>query len=147
LNRVPHEATVELEMRAFDPSLLEKTGDRIRALAADPKYSGTASIVVTQSGTSPAWPGGADTQALFQYWAKAAESLGFTAQSTPRGGLSDANYLHHLGPTLDGLGPAGANAHCSERSADGSKLPEYVEVDSFVPKTLLNLLALNSLLG
>jgi len=146
LNRVPHEATVELEMRAFDPALLQQTGDRIRALAADPKYAGAASIVVDQSGVSPAWPGGAETQALFQHWAKAAEKLGFIACPTPRGGLSDANYLYHLGPTLDGLGPAGANAHCSERSADGSKLPEYVEIDSFIPKTLLNLLALNSLL-
>jgi glutamate carboxypeptidase len=61
--------------------------------------------------------------------------------------LSDANYLCHLGPTLDGLGPGGANAHCSERSADGSKTPEYVEPDSFVPKTALNVLALLRLLS
>ena len=54
LNRVPHEATVELEMRAFDPALLLQTGDRIRALAADPRYAGAASLVVTQSGVSPA---------------------------------------------------------------------------------------------
>lgn len=63
-----------------------------------------------------------------------------------RGGLSDANYLCDLGPTLDGLGPAGANAHCSEFSADGSKTPEYVEPLSFVPKALLNLLAIQGLL-
>ena len=48
---------------------------------------------------------------------------------------------------MDGLGPSGANAHCSEHTADGSKVPEYVEPSSFVPKTALNLLALRSLLS
>lgn len=146
LNRVPHEASAELEMRAFDPALLQQTGDRIRALAADPAYAGKATIAVDQSGLSPAWPGDAETQALFRHWQKAAQKLGFTVHPTARGGLSDANYLHHLGPTLDGLGPAGANAHCSERSADGAKLPEYVDTASFIPKTVLNLFALRSLL-
>ena len=49
--------------------------------------------------------------------------------------------LWHAVPTLDGLGPYGDNDHCSERSADGSKLPEYVEVRSFVPKAALNAMA------
>ena len=64
------------------------------------------------------------------------------AVSVPRGGLSDANHLWQLAPTLDGPGPYGANAHCSERSADGSKLPEYVEPGTFVPKAVMNALAL-----
>ena len=62
-----------------------------------------------------------------------------------RGGLSDANYLCGIGPTLDGLGPAGANAHCSEHATDGSKVPEYVEITSFVPKAMLNLTAIRRL--
>ena len=36
--------------------------------------------------------------------------------------------------------------HCSECSADGSKLPEYVEVPSFVPKAALNAVAILKLL-
>jgi glutamate carboxypeptidase len=59
-----------------------------------------------------------------------------------RGGLSDGNLLWERFPTLDGLGPAGNNAHCSERSPDGSKDQEYVLVGSFVPKALLNALAI-----
>jgi glutamate carboxypeptidase len=43
------------------------------------------------------------------------------------------------------LGPWGGNAHCSERSADGSKLPEYLETSSIVPKTVMNVLGLLSL--
>ena len=59
-----------------------------------------------------------------------------------RGGLSDGNLLWDLAPTIDGLGPCGDNDHCSERSADGTKEPEYVDLDSFVPKALLNVLAI-----
>ena len=55
-----------------------------------------------------------------------------------RGGLSDGNLIWDAVPTLDGLGPWGDNDHCSERSPDGSKLPEFVEVSSFVPKAVLN---------
>jgi glutamate carboxypeptidase len=48
---------------------------------------------------------------------------------------------------LDGLGPSGGNAHCSERSADGTKVPEYVDMPSFIPKALLTTLALVRMLG
>jgi len=51
------------------------------------------------------------------------------------------------GPTLDGLGPSGDCDHCSERSADGSKVPEYVLPGSFVPKAELNIRALQGLLA
>ena len=64
-----------------------------------------------------------------------------------RGGLSDGNFLWEVLPTIDGLGPAGDNDHCSERSADGSKLPEYCEVSSFVPKAALNAVAILRLLS
>jgi glutamate carboxypeptidase len=64
--------------------------------------------------------------------------LGIRIAFEERGGVSDGNFLWDAVPTLDGLGPYGDNDHCSERSADGSKLPEFVEVSSFVPKALLN---------
>ena len=144
-NRVPHEAYAELEMRAFDPEVLKAAGDAVMAL------SGTAAngtrITTACLGTTPAWPNDAATHTLHQRWEAAAAKLGMRVKSVPRGGLSDANYLCHLGPTLDGLGPSGGNAHCSERSADGSKLPEYVDVDSFAPKALLNAVALVEMLG
>ena len=63
-----------------------------------------------------------------------------------RGGLSDGNLIWDAAPTLDGLGPWGDNEHCSERNVDGSKLPEYVEVSSFVPKAALNTAAILKLI-
>lgn len=144
LNRVPHEAAVELEMRSFDPAVLQKAVTAIEILAKTRPQGAT--ITAQCLGTTPAWPHDERSESLFAHWKTAADMMRLKILATRRGGLSDANYLSHLGPTLDGLGPTGANAHCSERSADGSKMPEYVEVDSFVPKAAMNVLALVELL-
>jgi glutamate carboxypeptidase len=146
LNRVPHEAFAELEMRAYSPAQLEQVVKRIEQLCADCAVPGAA-LGLDCLGKSPAWPGDESDWALLRHWQEAAQQMGKRIRITRRGGLSDANYLCHLGPTLDGLGPWGDNAHCSERSADGSKLPEWVAPSSFVPKAALNVLALRSLLG
>jgi len=146
VNRVPQEAFADMEMRAFDPLVLEDGCRRIEGLEVGCVSAAGASIRVESTGTSPAWPASTETMELAQHWHVAARNLGIFVKQVSRGGLSDANYLCTLGPTLDGLGPSGANAHCSERSADGRKVPEYVEPDSFVPKALLNIFALKSLL-
>ncbi|RBP45714.1 glutamate carboxypeptidase [Roseimicrobium gellanilyticum] len=139
-NRVPHEAAAELEMRAYEPDILRRAGEAVEALAS--KTENGTKITIQCLGTTPAWPNDAATQGLFAKWEAAADLLGMPMKSVPRGGLSDANYLCHLGPTLDGLGPSGGNAHCSERSTDGTKVPEYVDVPSFIPKAMLTALAL-----
>jgi glutamate carboxypeptidase len=73
--------------------------------------------------------------------------MGLTVQRQERGGLSDGNVLWHRFPTIDGLGPRGEHSHCSERSADGRKVPEWVDVDSFVPKAVMNAQAIARLLA
>ena len=146
LNRVPHEAVAELEMRAYDPALLVEAGKRLTAWQK-PMTEVGAGLEVRCLGVSPAWPCDDRTRRLIEHWQAAAADLGLKAEPVPRGGLSDANYLCHLGPTLDGLGPSGGNAHCSERSADGTKVPEYLETASLVPKAMMNGLALLRLLA
>ena len=91
------------------------------------------------------WPRNSGTDRLFALWQQVGAKLGLAVESEERGGLSDGNMLWHAVPTLDGLGPYGDNDHCSERSPDGSKLPEYVEISSFVPKAALNAMAVLSL--
>ena len=73
---------------------------------------------------------------------QAGAELGISVNVEQRGGLSDGNLLWDAVPTLDGLGPWGDNDHCSERSADGAKIPEFVEVSSFLPKAALNTTAI-----
>ena len=131
-NRVPHEATAELELRTFDPTVFQEACDAVRAVAGPSESVPGATIAVEQTGHTDAWPETEATGKLLAAFEEAAAPALIRAEQ--RGGLSDANYLHVLGPTLDGLGPAGGYAHCSERSADGSKVPEFVSTDSFLPK-------------
>jgi glutamate carboxypeptidase len=144
VNRVPHEALAEWECRAVTPAALAAADAFFTSLSG--KAANGATLTSELTGHTSPWPGGDEVQALFGHWQVAAAQMGLQAISAPRGGLSDANHLWQLGPTLDGLGPWGGNAHCSERSADGSKLPEYLETSSLVPKAVMNVLALESLL-
>jgi glutamate carboxypeptidase len=97
-------------------------------------------------GRTQPWPVSSATEALFAAWGRAAQSLGVAAQAIHRGGLSDANYLAGLGPLLDGLGPSGGSAHCSEMTADRSKVAEYVEPESFAIKAAMNLQAMREVI-
>lgn len=143
INRVPHEASAELEIRAFDPRILANACAAVEGLqTALDREKSAPEIAVRCIGQSPAWPPHPLSEQLFALWHRTGNQHGMRVENTARGGLSDANYLWQLGPTLDGLGPSGANAHCSERSGDGSRVPEFVEIDSFVPKAFLNVLSM-----
>jgi glutamate carboxypeptidase len=149
-NRVPHEASVEGEFRAFDAetyehgkrALLSLAGPgEIRSVADD--YPCTVQVEILSE--SRPWPRNPATDRLFSVWQQAGEELGLAIAPQERGGLSDGNFLWDVVPTIDGLGPWGDYDHCSERSADGSKLPEFVEISSFAPKAALNVLAIEKL--
>jgi len=140
VNRVPHEAVAQWECRATHPASLERADAFFSSLSGEARNGAT--LFAHRTGHTPPWPGGDGTLALFARWEAAAAAMDLRAVAVPRGGLSDANHLWRLGPTLDGLGPAGGNAHCSERSEEGSKLPEYLEIATLVPKAVMNALAL-----
>ena len=151
MNRVPHEAVVEGEMRAFDPAALADGRAAIVALtgeggvrALSDNHAGRVEGVITAS--SRPWPRNAETDRLAAIWIAESERLGMPLGTEQRGGLSDGNLIWDSVPTLDGLGPRGDHAHCSERSTDGQKVPEYVEAGSFVPKAVINIHAILALL-
>jgi glutamate carboxypeptidase len=142
VNRVPHHAEAEVEMRAFSPEVFEQGVADMLALDGSSDVSSQDGYpckvrVKLMEHTAP-WGRNPATEELFSIWEKAAAGLGIHIIQEERGGLSDANLLWQSFPVLDGLGPVGANAHCSERSLDGSKEPEYSLASSFVPKTLLS---------
>lgn len=151
-NRVPHQAAARLEMRAFDDGVYAETLAKIQAVAklatvksAADGFSCQVSVIIERE-TKP-WPGNEATDRLLAIWQEAAERLNLRVEPEERGGLSDGNNTWHVLPTLDGLGVAGGNAHCSERSEDGTKDQEYCVVASFVPKALLNVTAVLDLLA
>lgn len=151
VNRVPHFAEAEVEMRAFSPDIFEDGIARMLALDGSSDISSRdgypCKLRVTLEERTAPWPRNPGTQSLTRLWEMAASGLGMQIVTEERGGLNDANLLWQAFPTLDGLGPLGANAHCSERSPDGRKDQEYVERNSFVPKAMLNLAAILALLG
>jgi glutamate carboxypeptidase len=151
LNRVPHEASAQVEMRAFDLAAyreglaaLQGLEQAVTVRSARDGFS--CRIRVTVESEAPPWPSNDGTERLLQNFAAAGAGLGFEVAPEARGGISDGNYLWQAVPTLDGLGPQGDNAHCSERSPDGTKDQEYVEPASFVTKAALNVMAVRRLL-
>lgn len=151
INRVPHFASASVEMRAFATDVYDEAMARMldfnnysSVSAANGDYSCRVTVQVHNK-VLP-WPRNDGTDSLFAIWAETAAELDFTAFPEERAGLSDGNYFWSELPTLDGLGPAGANAHCSERTPDGSKDQEYVLATSFVPKALLNTMAILKLI-
>lgn len=151
INRVPHRAEASLEMRAFSPEVFAEGVANMAALTGTSEVKskdGFACKVAVElvEQTAP-WPPNPGTERLYELWSRAGAGLGMRVRREERGGLSDGNMIWERIPTLDGLGPAGENAHCSERSADGSKDQEYVVASSFVPKALLNIAGLVMLLA
>jgi len=147
LNRVPHEAVAEGEFRAFTPEAFARAKKGLLALAGtgavrSPADGYPCNVNVQILTESAAWQRNPASDALFALWKKAGDELRIPINSQERGGLSDGNLIWDAIPTLDGLGPWGDNDHCSERSADGSKLPEFVEISSFVPKAMVNVAAI-----
>jgi glutamate carboxypeptidase len=148
LNRVPHEAFCEGEFRTFSPEDYQYAKRSLLALAGpgtvhSPEDGHRCEIQVQILTESRPWPRNAGTDSLFDLFERTAKHLGVPMGRQERGGLSDGNLIWDAVPTIDGLGPWGDNDHCSERSADGSKLPEYIEVSGFAPKAVLNTLAIS----
>jgi glutamate carboxypeptidase len=145
INRVPHYAEARVEMRAFSPDVFDAGIAAMLALNGSSDVTSAdgyrCKVAVELGERTEPWPPNPGTQRLYNLWEQVATSLGMRLGQEQRGGLSDGNMLWGHLPTLDGLGPAGNNAHCSERSPDRSKEQEYVVVGSFVPKALLNNLA------
>ncbi len=147
LNRVPHEAVAEGEFRAFTPEAYAHGKNALLALAGpgevrSPVDGFRCDVKVEILTETRPWPRNPATDHLYHFWKQAGDELKIPVSLQERGGLSDGNLIWDAVPTLDGLGPWGDNDHCSERSADGSKLSEFVEVSAFVPKAQVNTLAI-----
>ncbi len=146
-NRVPHQAQASGEMRAFDLDVYEAGLAQLLALDGQSTVQSVTDgyacrLAVEIDHKVPPWSANPETDRLLQIWQETGQALGLNILPQERGGLSDGNQFWQEIPTLDGLGPAGDNLHCSERSGDGSKEQEYVDASNFVPKALLNTLAI-----
>lgn len=150
-NRVAHAAAARLEIRAFDPAVLEQAIADLEAIArradvtsGDGTFTCRIRLVKVRS-MSP-WPANTGSDRLFAHWQAAGDVIGTRVSSESRGGLSDGNSTWSEIPTLDGLGPVGGNMHCSEDDTDAGKEQEYISRSAFGPKAVLNTLAVLDLI-
>jgi glutamate carboxypeptidase len=149
VNRVPHFAQAEIEMRTFSPQVFQEGVQSILALNGVTQVTSQSGypckVVIRMLDQNDPWPRNPKTDRLFELWRSTGEALNLVVIPEERGGLSDGNLLWQTHPTLDGLGPIGNNAHCSECSLDGSKDQEYAVISSFIPKALMNIAAIAKL--
>ena len=152
INRVPHFASASVEMRAFTPDVYDDGVEGMMGLnglstvqSANGEFASQTRVFLIRK-TKP-WPRNEGTDYLFSLWQEAGAETGIQVIPEERGGLSDGNYFWDVIPSIDGLGAAGGNAHCSEQSEDGSKEQEYCLPNAFVPKTVMNVTAVLKLIG
>jgi glutamate carboxypeptidase len=146
INRVPHYAEAHAEMRAFSPEVFDAALAEIMALdgyssvrSADGGFACRTAVKLIRK--VPAWPDNPGSSRLYSLWEEAGRLLGMTVHLEKRGGLSDGNYFWDYLPTIDGLGPSGGNPHCSEHAPEAGKEQEYALRSSFVPRAVLNAMA------
>src|SRR5690606_14505391 len=149
-NRVPEYAEALAEMRAFDPQVLDEALGKVLAMdglstVASAADGYPARLEVLCRKRLPAWPDNPRTRGLVDLWRQAGALLGLKVDGRARGGLSDGNFTQDLLPTLDGLGPIGANLHCPVRSPDGQVDQEYLLPATYVPRAMLNVLGIERL--
>ena len=136
--REPHQAECSVNIRAFDESVLQSAIDAIFSLR-----DGPAAVRAESDGFSCRI-----SVELLSHWGKwkevmsldGWEGIGFYCECAVD---SEERFL----PSLDGLGPFGLRGHSSERSSDGSKVPEYVAASSFLETGAINVAAIRELMS
>ena len=125
---IPDRAWASVDLRAPTSALADATLARIRAILASPSVPSTA-LILEGGITRPAWEPNPGTDRLLDLARRCGGPLGLALRGTASGGGSDGNFTAALGiPTIDGLGPQGANLTARN---------EYVAVDSLAPRSAL----------
>jgi glutamate carboxypeptidase len=127
-NIVPDRAELEVDVRATTAEGLNHVVAAIRELAAKPAVPDVTVDITTMASWAPMEKLERSGR-LADHTIALARRLGFETKDVPTGGASDANTTSGMGvPTIDGLGPVGGLDHAP---------PEYLEVDSIVPRLAL----------
>lgn len=127
-NIIPDAARASVDVRVARKSQIGSVEAFFHSL---PEHTHMAGVHLSVSGGVERPPMEADERSM-QLWRlieeKAAEA-GLPIKSIATGGCSDGNFTAALGvPTIDGMGPIGANAH---------RRDEYVEIGSILPQIRL----------
>src|SRR5262249_17752467 len=98
LNRVPHEAVVRGEFRAFTSEAFQRAKAALQALAGTGEVHSAADgypcqVKVQLTSETQPWLRNSDTDRLLEIWKQAGDDLGIAVDREERGGLSDGNLI------------------------------------------------------
>ena len=125
---VPDRARMTIDLRAPTPEKAEWLMNRVNEIVSTRTIAGTTARL-TGDITRPAFPADQANTELYATALRCADALGIVIGAEATRGGSDANFTAAQGiPTLDGLGPEGAN---------GCTRSEYVVVDSLPRRAAL----------
>lgn len=120
-NVVADYAEVLVDLRAWTLAEAERVDRFLRTLT--PAHPG-ARLEIEGGLNRPPMEPTPESLALFELARHAARDLGFDSKPGKVGGGSDGNFTANLGvPTLDGLGPVGADAHQLSEHVVAAELP------------------------
>ena len=106
-NAVAEHATMDVDLRYWTAEAEQKAMAAIEEINASASGPGLRSDLTRLSYRPPLRPS-AESMRMFDLIVRLAAELGQPITEEKRGGLSDANWLSHVGvPTIDGLGPCG----------------------------------------
>ncbi len=128
VNTVSDHATAQVDVRFRTQEQAEEIKEQIATIMASTEVDGTK---VNMEGdiNRPPMEKTEQTEKLLRIIKRVGDDLDIFIKDTETGGGSDASFTSVLGiPTVDGLGPVGGRAH---------RESEYLELDSFIPRTLL----------
>ncbi|QGH34695.1 M20/M25/M40 family metallo-hydrolase [Gracilibacillus salitolerans] len=128
VNTVSDHATAQVDVRFRTQEQAEEIKEQIATIMASTEVDGTK---VNMKGdiNRPPMEKTEQTEKLLRIIKRVGDDLDIFIKDTETGGGSDASFTSVLGiPTVDGLGPVGGRAH---------RESEYLELDSFIPRTLL----------
>ncbi|MFL5798353.1 MAG: M20 family metallopeptidase [Actinomycetota bacterium] len=127
-NVVPDACVMEIDVRAFEESVLAGIRERVMSIVTTPRVAGVAATVQVDIEHAPMerLP---STERLVALAREIAGEIGFPLRDASTGGASDANAIAATGtPVLDGLGPVGGDDHGPA---------EWVDLSSVAPRVAL----------
>jgi glutamate carboxypeptidase len=127
-NVVPEHCEMEIDVRAWDATMLTTATERIRSILERTQVDGVTTDVHVNIEYPPMEQHPA-TERLVGLAQELARDLGLELRAASTGGGSDANVVSSLGtPVLDGLGPIGGDDHSPD---------EWVDLASVAPRTAI----------
>lgn len=128
VNTVSEHASAQIDIRISEMEQVQPLEEKLEEICSTTDVTGTK-VVLEGEINRPPMEKTEKTRQLLEVIRRAGESIGVEIDDTATGGGSDASFTAALGiATIDGLGPIGGNAHSDK---------EYLELASFIPRTLL----------